>query len=533
MLLTAAQIAELRQIVQDHHTAFAINTYGPKTMPPAVVARLQELGLVSYTVNQAEESYMYGVLLQQLNNPQIASMNYPALKRYLAKNPVPLSNIEQQAVEIAASRGAQFVVGLGNRVAQDTGQVLVEADAALRQKLQNDIKTTVSQGIAQRESIKEIKSNMGHAMVDWTRDLDRIAATETSRAMNDGMAAQLRAEDGAQAEVAVLSRKGCCPECHAAYTGPDGAPLIFLLTDLEANGTNYKRNKVQRKAVVPPYHPNCACSLVAVSKYDGFDEDGDLVPMGKLGIRPHGTALKSLQASVNDLQKSDAKAMSWFGVRVANARPTSVDGCLRATIHSPSESYDGLIGPYHLAANAFVAHLPLRDVVLLGFNQLEDAGWALGQAAGPAEQVLASEWSTVPVHELANWSAGPKQAITLEQAQPKPPAVQKAQNPGDNRRRAVKDARLVFPARQAPQKPSVMDARQSLEVAAKQDGNPTLRLVEVPRRSPVAMPPHVQRITLSSQTLGLPPEKDEDQNEEIFQAARQNTRRRPVLDLGD
>lgn len=278
MVLTDKQLAELKQIIADYHTAFVINYFGPQTVPDHVLARLRELGLVNLQGNAAEDAYLYGRLLQQLNTPQAAQMSYPDYRRYLRKHPIPLSPVEQQAVNIAAARGAQFVVGLGNKVATDTGELVIEGDAELRRRMQDEIKTAVAQGIAKRETIKDIKSRIGHATGDWTRDLDRIAATETSRAMNEGLAAELRAQHGHDVEVSVLSRKGCCPECASAYTGPDGAPIIFRLDDLEANGSNYKKKKADKLPVIPPYHPNCVAEGTLVMTGMGPARIEDIEP---------------------------------------------------------------------------------------------------------------------------------------------------------------------------------------------------------------------------------------------------------------
>lgn len=278
MVLTDAQIAQLKQIVADYHTAFLINFYGPKTVPPEVVAKLKEKGLVTLQGNTAQDAYLYGRVLQQLNTPQAAQMSFPAFQAYVRKNPIPLSPIEEHAVSIAAARGAQYVVGLGNTVSQDTGRVAIEADAQLRRLMKESIKTTVSQGIAERKTVKDIKSNLGHLTKDWTRDLDRIAATEVSLAMNEGMATEVRAQHGDDAEVAVRSRRGCCPECEKAYKGEDGAPIIFRLTDLEANGTNYKKKKADKLPVVPPYHPNCVAQGTQVLTAHGLEAIEHITP---------------------------------------------------------------------------------------------------------------------------------------------------------------------------------------------------------------------------------------------------------------
>lgn len=278
MVLTDAQIAQLREIVADYHTAFVINFYGPTTVPPEVVARLKEKGLVTLQGNTAQDAYTYGRVLQQLNTPEAARMSFGDFQKYVRANPIPLSPIEEHAVKLAASRGAQYVVGLGNTVAQDTGRIAVEADAQLRRLMKESIKTTVSQGIAERKTVKDIKSNLGHLTKDWTRDLDRIAATEVSLAMNEGMATEVRAQHGDEAEVAVRSRRGCCPECDRAYKGIDGAPIIFKLTDLEANGTNYKKKKADKLPVVPPYHPNCVAQGTQVLTAHGLEAIEHITP---------------------------------------------------------------------------------------------------------------------------------------------------------------------------------------------------------------------------------------------------------------
>ena len=69
-------------------------------------------------------------------------------------------------------------MGLGNKVDQATGQLLIEADAQLRDKLRGEIRDATAENIAKRESVKKLKSTLGHATKDWARDWDRIAITE-------------------------------------------------------------------------------------------------------------------------------------------------------------------------------------------------------------------------------------------------------------------------------------------------------------------------------------------------------------------
>ena len=258
MKLTSDQLAKLRRIIEDRHLAFAVRIYGKRVVPDDVYRRLKDAGLLTGVDHDtAKDAYQVGRVLQALNTPAAADMSFDAFQAYLKANPIPLSDVEQRAVGLAASRGAQYIVGLGNKVATQTGQMLIEADAELRNKLKEDIRDQVARGLASRQTVKQIKSDIGHKTGDWTRDLDRIAATEVSMAMNEGLAAKLADDHGDDVEVAVRSRRGCCDQCEAAYKGPDGAPIIFRLKDLQANGTNVGKKRPDQKPVVPPYHPNC------------------------------------------------------------------------------------------------------------------------------------------------------------------------------------------------------------------------------------------------------------------------------------
>ena len=141
MLLTPAQLQEIRQIIADHHSAFVANVLSPDVVAPAILERLKQKGLYVPKVESIREAYLYGQLLSTLDNPATASMSYDEFKRYIRTHPVPLSEIERQAIAMAQQQAGQYAVGLGNRVDQQTGQILIEADHVLRQQLRDEIKT--------------------------------------------------------------------------------------------------------------------------------------------------------------------------------------------------------------------------------------------------------------------------------------------------------------------------------------------------------------------------------------------------------
>jgi hypothetical protein len=304
-LLTPEDLQEIRQIIEDHHDAFSVNTIGPETVPPDVLARLQDAGLVDVQVESIKDAYVYGQLLAMMQSEKIANMSYAEFKQHLRRNPVPLSAAEIHAIQMAQQNAGMYCRGLGNRVSNATGGILIEADARLRARTEGIIRDATAFNIARRETISQLRSDLGWATGDWKRDWHRIAVTEKQNAMQQGVADHYRSEYGGDVLVAKRAMPDACKHCKRLHNGPDGQPRIFKLRDLENNGTNVGRRAADWLPVVGTVHPNCQCQLIRVPEGWGFDEDGDLVPGGELGRVYEGPddVLLSIRAE-DDLQKA-------------------------------------------------------------------------------------------------------------------------------------------------------------------------------------------------------------------------------------
>ncbi len=304
-LLTDAQVQEIRQIIQDHHSAFIANVISPEAVAPAILERLKAKGLVSVEVKSMEDAYLYGHIVGMMDDPKLATMSYSQLKAHLKKNPIQLTDIETRALAMAQNQAAQHVVGLGNRVDLQTGQVLIDADQALRARTREEIRTATAENIAKRESVKKLKSDLGHATGDWARDWDRIAVTEKHNAMQRGVADHYGDEFGEDVLVFKRPLPGACAHCLRLHLGPDGQPRIFKLSELEANGTNFGRKAADWLPVIGSTHPHCSCPLVRMPEGWGFNEESQMVPGGELGVRYGSKAdLKKAFADELELQKA-------------------------------------------------------------------------------------------------------------------------------------------------------------------------------------------------------------------------------------
>lgn len=395
MLLTDAQMLEIKKIIEDHHNAFIVNAIDPKAVRAEVLEELSRRGLVNTQVRSIADAYLYGQVLAASQDPRVKDMTLAEFKAYLRKNPVPLSPTESQAVSMAQQSAAQYVRGLGNRVDVRTGQMLIEADSDLRRKMRDTIRTKVEANLEARQSVKQLKSDLGWEIKDWTRDLDRISITEKQAAMQAGKADLLAKQYGSDVAVAKLLAPDCCPHCLRLYQGPDGAPRIFRLADLEANGTNVGRKVAEWLPVVGPTHPHCCCEIIRVPAGWGFNPFGELVEGGEMGIRYDAQSLRASLPAEASLRKSvqspgavaDFQNLPIFIENpVGSTRPWKggettmlfAYGYIQGTHGLDGEEIDCYLGPNPLARQAFVVHQTTpegmfdEDKVFLGFSSEQE-----------------------------------------------------------------------------------------------------------------------------------------------------------------
>ena len=291
LLISPAELAELRSIVADYHMAFVLIAFWEKAAAasPEEIAGLVADGILSEEtaaglgLDPIGDAFLTGMVLARLREETArtdagANLDYEAVRQAIQNNPIPLSPTEKFAIEVARVRAGEYCRGLGNTIAEDLSEIFIEADEEQAAAIRSEIADAVQAGIARRKTIKQVASDIGNRKGDWCRDLERIAATELHDAMEEGEADYIEDRHGAEARVAKEVSPDACDECKALYQ-VDGHPRIFSLADLRANGTNVGRKRAQWQPVVGATHPWCGCTLVQVPDGYGFDEHGQLRPI--------------------------------------------------------------------------------------------------------------------------------------------------------------------------------------------------------------------------------------------------------------
>lgn len=125
-------------------------------------------------------------------------------------------------------------------------------------------------GVATEVKIAGLMAAVGLAMVTvekkFHRDFTETFTTLVNNAAVDA-AFELKGE-AAKDQLCyklVTNDSRLCFHCHAKYVAPDGTPVIYKLSELLANGTNYGKPKDSWQAVIGNDHPRCRCQLVLLN----------------------------------------------------------------------------------------------------------------------------------------------------------------------------------------------------------------------------------------------------------------------------
>lgn len=312
LLITPAQVRRLRRIIAAHHDAFVVEMFGvgASGLEEDEVQALVNLGFLSEEAadglieDPVGDSFLTGMLVARLwdlamvdalqpgpgaaapdprPDDPAARLTYQDVADELARDPIPVGPVERLAMESARRDAGQYCRGLGNRVSEDLETIAIEADDEQRARLQGLIADETEIAIARRSTVDHLRSEIGHRTGDWSRDLERIAATELQNAYSNGKAAYVEDEHGADARVVKIPNSDACRQCKAHYLEPDGRSRIFLLSELRANGSNVGRKVGDWKPTVEALHPWCHCAgpMVVPDGY-GFDAGGRLVHLSQL-----------------------------------------------------------------------------------------------------------------------------------------------------------------------------------------------------------------------------------------------------------
>lgn len=329
---TPAQLERIREIVERYHARAVVELVGVSAVSPAALAELVREGLVpanagaSYGLNMIDQAYQYGRGLGgQLPGTDRERFQAATVTRWQESATfTPLNAVESAALTYSREQAGQYITALTDRVGADIVGLTVEQGDVLREQYRNEVEV----GIAQRDAWRTVASRMGDETDDWSRDLQRVAATEMQQAHQNGIADTIRNDEGEDATVFKQPTPDACPDCIRLHLtgGPGSNPRLFKLSELEANGTNVGKKRKDWQAVVGTVHPWCFPSgtKVLTSRGEMSIED---VHVGTM-VWTHRGHLRPVMAIAQRMYDGDLVTLEAFGrsVQATAEHPFLVDG---------------------------------------------------------------------------------------------------------------------------------------------------------------------------------------------------------------
>lgn len=278
MIFNPTQVSELVDILNSQHILFIGQNLGPDVLSDQDKAVLRSHGLeIEDPEDYVELAFKFGLISQSLSTSTVKNMKWDDFKKFIKEGKyLPLTGKEKETVKVLKTRTYSHIKGLGNKVSSELQSQIVEVSNIQRIKTESLIKKELSEGVANRKSVSQIVSNLGHKTGDWHRDWSRIVETELQNAFEEGRAFQIKRDNpGKDPDVYKDVFQGACHSCISAYltAGIGSKPKVFKLSQLELNGTNIGKKQAEWKPVVMSMHPYCRCLLSEVPEDREWDED--------------------------------------------------------------------------------------------------------------------------------------------------------------------------------------------------------------------------------------------------------------------
>jgi hypothetical protein len=386
-VLTPEQIARILEIIRDGSTAIAIATTGYK-FPKDELERLVREGYVKADELEdfVKDSFAFGQLMQQ--QPAAKTMSYADFQKHIERNPIVMSKPEQQAYNVASNRAGMYCVGLGSRYGEVAGQAIIEHDDKLAARLRGGIKREVSEAVARRETVGQLKTRLGQMAGDWERDWGRVAATESQMAHQEGFLGAVAERYGDDELLAKVPEPDACEHCLKHYL-ENGKPKVRPASWWYEQGTsNAGRKSADWKPVLGAMHPWCRCQLVRVPAGWEFDDAWSLVPADD--TEKSLAKARKLQGRMKwngfdiSIENRAGSVRRWYDPGTGTEGQTKMRipyGYIRMTEGVDGDHVDVFVGPHENAPKVYVVHQMKapsfkvfdEDKCMLGFKSAKAA----------------------------------------------------------------------------------------------------------------------------------------------------------------
>jgi hypothetical protein len=266
MPLTKRQVDEVLDIIDRHMLSLTYEALGPRALTPYEIGKLKRMGLLRESVrHMTVDPSTLGKLVALLPPTAAAGITYDMVLRAV-KN-IPQTAVEKESIQYATDHAGAYIKGLRDTMVRDARAEVTRSAASASRMVQEN----VSEAIAERQTVGELKTRLFDSFEDRSRDWHRVAQTEMNNALQHGSYREIRktSDDGADQLVFKRPNPDACKYCISLYLKEDGiTPKVFKLKDLA--DSNFGRKAASWLPTVGSVHPYCACQLGVVPEGYSF-----------------------------------------------------------------------------------------------------------------------------------------------------------------------------------------------------------------------------------------------------------------------
>lgn len=290
--LSAKQLKKIKRIVSDHYELVLKITTG-KGNPSKKL--LRKLGLNPNDPSLLDIAFELGRIVQKVSKEEVEKLSPKELKHKVKI--ARLTKLEENTLEYAKENAGAYITALG-----DTTNKFLHTKFLARNRTitfaeyeREKYKETVTDAIENQYTRGKLKSELGHKIGDWKRDLERVAHTEMWNAKMNGEVTSILQGDsiyngttqGNQTLVFRRPSDDACKHCKDKFLDSSGKPIVFTLEYLINNGTNVGKKTSEWLPIVGCLHPNCVCPLSVLPPGFDLDSTGNMYFKGKDFVYPN------------------------------------------------------------------------------------------------------------------------------------------------------------------------------------------------------------------------------------------------------
>ena len=267
-MFTQDQLEELFDIIDSEVLFFIANNVGSNFLSKKDRKVLSDAGfdlsILDKSQGYIDYAFKFGMLSDALSDKRAKDMKYSEFKNFVNTNKfVPLNSEEKESIYSLQNQSLSDIKGLGNKAKSDVQDIIDDESQSTRGWYEKVIKEEGQKTVEMRESVKDMKSRIGHRTGNWNRDFDRISETVLHTAFDEGRASNMKRESEDGEPYCYKSVfKGACKHCVRLYleNGIGSKPKVFKLSTLRKNGSNVGKKAKDWKPIIGD-HPFGRCTL--------------------------------------------------------------------------------------------------------------------------------------------------------------------------------------------------------------------------------------------------------------------------------